>query len=116
MTIGLAVLAGVLTVTLKARDAHAALETTARLQELARYALGLIESDVRMAGHLGLLARAELVANLRAPLTDPNGSDASPETAAKTVKKVADAITGQLADKPQVAGFGVFELLLNFRT
>ena len=75
MTIGLAVLAGVLTVTLKARDAHAALETTARLQELARYALGLIESDVRMGGHLGLLARAELVTNLRAPLTDPDGNE-----------------------------------------
>lgn len=75
MTIGLAVLAAVLTVTLKARDAHAALETTARLQELARYALGLIESDVRMAGHLGLLARAEQVNNLRGPLTDPDGNE-----------------------------------------
>jgi len=75
MTIGLTVLAGVLTVTLKARDAHAALETTARLQELARYALGLIESDVRMGGHLGLLARPELVTNLRAPLTDPDGNE-----------------------------------------
>jgi type IV pilus assembly protein PilW len=75
MTIGLAVLAGVLTVMLKARDAHAALETTARLQELARYALALIESDVRMGGHLGLLAGAEQVANLRGPLTDPDGNE-----------------------------------------
>jgi Tfp pilus assembly protein PilW len=75
MTIGLVVLAGVLAVMLKARDTHAALETTARLQEAARYALGLIERDVRMAGHLGLLARAELVTNLRGSLTDPNGTE-----------------------------------------
>jgi len=74
MTIGLAVLAGVLTVTLKARDAHAALETTARLQELARYALGVIESDVRMGGHLGLAARGTGGQPAR-PLTDPDGNE-----------------------------------------
>jgi type IV pilus assembly protein PilW len=75
MTLGLGVLAAVLAVTLAARRAHAALETTARLHETARYAMGVIESDVRMGGHLGLLPRAELVANLRGPVTDPQGGE-----------------------------------------
>lgn len=74
-TIGLAVLGGVLSVALKARRVHAALETTARLQEMARYALGAIESDLRMGGHLGLLPSASLVSNLRAPLSDPDGRE-----------------------------------------
>lgn len=73
LAIGLLVLAGVLTVTLEARDGYAALETTARLQETARHALAVIESDARMGGYLGLLGRVEPVANLRGPLTDPNG-------------------------------------------
>jgi type IV pilus assembly protein PilW len=75
MAIGLAVLAAVLTATLQARRTYAALETTARLQETARHALGVIESDVRMSGHLGLLSRAEAVSNLRGPLTDPRGQE-----------------------------------------
>jgi type IV pilus assembly protein PilW len=73
MTLGLVLLAGTLTAYLKARDTHANLETTARLQEIARHALGLIESDVRMSGHLGLTSRPALVTNLDAPLTDPAG-------------------------------------------
>jgi type IV pilus assembly protein PilW len=73
MALGLVLLGGALTAYLKARDTHAALETTARLQEIARHALGLIESDVRMGGHLGLTSRPALVANLGAPLTDPAG-------------------------------------------
>ena len=74
MTTGLVLLGGALTAYLKARDAHATLETTARLQEIARYALGLIESDVRMGGYLGLTHRPELVTNLDGPLTDATGA------------------------------------------
>lgn len=75
MTIGLAVLAGALSAIVQARNAYAALESTARLQESGRYALGLIEADVRMSGHLGLIAHASLVGNLRGPLTDPDGGE-----------------------------------------
>jgi len=57
MTLGLGLLGAALTVYLKARDVHTTLETTARLQEVAQYALGLIESDVRMGGYLGLTSR-----------------------------------------------------------
>lgn len=73
MTLGLVLLGATLTAYLKARDTHVTLETTARLQEIARHALGLIESDVRMSGHLGLTSRPTLVTNLDAPLTDPAG-------------------------------------------
>jgi type IV pilus assembly protein PilW len=73
MTLGLGLLGGALTVYLKARDVHATLETTARLQEVAQHALGLIESDVRMGGFLGLTSRPELVTNLAGALTDASG-------------------------------------------
>ena len=73
MTLGLGLLGGTLTVFLKARDAHASLETSARLQEVAQHALALIESDVRMAGYLGLTSRPELVTNLDGALTDASG-------------------------------------------
>jgi type IV pilus assembly protein PilW len=73
MTLGLGLLGGALTVYLKARDAHATLETTARLQEVAQHALGVIESDVRMGGYLGLTSRPELVTNLAGALTDASG-------------------------------------------
>jgi hypothetical protein len=43
------------------------------LQDIGRYALAQIESDVRMAGYLGLTSRAELVTNLDGPLADASG-------------------------------------------
>ena len=57
----------------KGRESYAAMEATARLQETARYALGIIESDLRMSGYLGLLGHPGLVANLDGTLTDPVG-------------------------------------------
>jgi len=77
MTISLLLVGGSVTVFLESRDAHAALETTARLQEVGRYALAVIESDVRMAGYLGLMSRPELVTNLGGPLTGPAGAPAA---------------------------------------
>ena len=77
LTIGLLLLGGTISVYLKSRDAHAAMETTARLQEVGRYALAVIESDVRMSGFLGLMSRPELVTNLGGPVTDPAGAPAA---------------------------------------
>jgi type IV pilus assembly protein PilW len=76
MTLGLAVIAGTLVAYQKARETHRALETTARLQDIGRYALAQVESDVRMAGYLGLASRPELVTNLDGPLTDAVGAPA----------------------------------------
>ncbi len=61
LTIGLVMMGGAVTVYLKARDTYATSETTARLQETGRYALGIIESDVRMANFWGLNNRADFV-------------------------------------------------------
>lgn len=76
MTLGLAVIAGALIAYQKARETHRTLETTARLQDIGRYALAQVESDVRMAGYLGLASRPELVTNLDGPLTDALGAPA----------------------------------------
>lgn len=73
MTISLILLGGALTVYMKGRDTFSTMETTARLQETARYALSVIEQDMRMAGYLGLMSRPDLVTNLAGPLTDATG-------------------------------------------
>lgn len=74
MTLGLVLLGGALVAYHKARDTHRTLESTARLQDIGRYALAQIESDVRMAGYLGLASRPELVTNLDGPLADASGA------------------------------------------
>jgi type IV pilus assembly protein PilW len=61
LTIGLVLIGGAITAYLKARDTLAAAEAAARLQENARYALSLIEADVRMAGFWGLNSRPDLI-------------------------------------------------------
>jgi len=73
MTLALLLIGAAATAFVKGRDTHAAMESTARLQETARYALGVIESDLRMSGHLGLLGHPGLVSNLDAALTGPTG-------------------------------------------
>jgi len=61
LAIGMLMIAGAVAGYAKARDAYVALETNARLQETARYAMALIESDARMAGFWGLTNRADAV-------------------------------------------------------
>ena len=47
---------------LKARDIYVTADTLARLQENARYAMGLIEADVRMANFWGLHNQPDFIA------------------------------------------------------
>ncbi len=61
LTIGTTLISGTVTLYLKAREVRAALDTNARLQEIARYALAMIEADVRMAGFWGLATRGEAI-------------------------------------------------------
>lgn len=75
MTLALLLVGAAVSAFVKGRDTHAAMDSTARLQETARYALGVIESDLRMSGHLGLLDHPGLVGNLDAGLTGPTGGD-----------------------------------------
>jgi type IV pilus assembly protein PilW len=57
LAIGTFLVSGCIAVYLKAREVRAALDTNARLQETARYAMAVIESDIRMAGFWGLASR-----------------------------------------------------------
>jgi type IV pilus assembly protein PilW len=70
MAIGTFLIAGAISIYLKARDVRAALDTSARLQETARYALATIEADIRMAGFWGLTSRGEAI-TASASLTFP---------------------------------------------
>jgi type IV pilus assembly protein PilW len=69
LTIGIFLLAGAVAVFGKTRDLYRTNETAARLQETARYAMTLIEADLRMANYWGLMSRADLVEN--GPALDP---------------------------------------------
>ncbi|MEX1993364.1 MAG: PilW family protein [Steroidobacteraceae bacterium] len=63
LSIGLFLLAGAVTVFGKTRDLYRTNEASARLQETARYAMGTIEADLRMANYWGLMSRADLIEN-----------------------------------------------------
>ena len=63
LTIGLVMIAAAGILFAKARDIYRTMEATARLQENARYAMSVIETDVRMANFWGLLSRTDLFSN-----------------------------------------------------
>ena len=63
LSIGTFLLAGAISVFGKTRDLYRTNEGSARLQETARYAMGTIEADLRMANYWGLMSRADLVEN-----------------------------------------------------
>jgi Tfp pilus assembly protein PilW len=55
------VIGGALAAYQKSRETYAGAETESRLQESARYALAILEADVRMAGYWGLTNRGDLL-------------------------------------------------------
>jgi type IV pilus assembly protein PilW len=61
LAIGVFLIAGSVVIYAKAREVRSALDANARIQEIARYAMSIIEADVRMAGYWGLTARADSV-------------------------------------------------------
>ena len=74
LVIGLVLMLGAVVVFVKARDTYAAMDTSSRMQETARYAFSVIETDARMAGFLGLNSQPNLFTNANAGLTDPAGT------------------------------------------
>ena len=60
LAIGAVLIFGATQVYVDSRNAYGVNETVARLQETARYAMSVIESDVRMANYWGLLKGARL--------------------------------------------------------
>lgn len=67
LVIGLLLIAGAVTVYLQSRDTYRVNETVARVQEIGRYALDVLEPDVRLAGFWGLTNRADFVENRAGP-------------------------------------------------
>jgi type IV pilus assembly protein PilW len=70
LVIGSLLIAGTVFVYIQSRNSYGVNETVARLQETARYAMSVIEPDVRMSSYWGLVNDPELVNN-RARQTDP---------------------------------------------
>ena len=63
LVIGLLLMAGAVTVYLQSRSTYTTSDAVARLQETGRYALSIIEPDVRLAGFWGMTNRAEGMQN-----------------------------------------------------
>ena len=63
MLIGIVLISGAAKVYVDSKAAYGANESTSRLQENARYAMSVIEPDVRMANYWGLLKGAAVIAN-----------------------------------------------------
>ncbi|HTE40231.1 MAG TPA: PilW family protein [Steroidobacteraceae bacterium] len=61
MVIGLVLVAGAMQVYINSRATYTVNETSARLQETARYALSVMEPDIRMAGYWGVAKEANMV-------------------------------------------------------
>ena len=69
ITIGAIILAGAVTLFVNNRDTYKTTNELSRLQETARYALGMMVKDIRMAGYFGCADRLDTV-------TDNNGAAA----------------------------------------
>lgn len=77
LVIGTLLIAGAVTVYMQSRNTYRTSDTTARLQEVARYAMDIIEPDVRLAGFWGLTNRSEFVANAALSSAAPQAVDAA---------------------------------------
>jgi type IV pilus assembly protein PilW len=67
LTIGLFLVHGAVMVGSQSRHAYRTFEVVARLQETARYAFDVMESDVRMASYWGLAGRPDYIVNRAGP-------------------------------------------------
>ena len=63
MAIGSFLVVGAITMFTQGQQAFRVNESSSRLQENARLALAILESDIRMAGYFGLAARASVIVN-----------------------------------------------------
>ena len=70
MVIGLFLILGAVTVFSQSRSTYRTAESVARLQEIGRLAMDVVETDVRMANFWGLHNHAEYIDN-RAPIGQP---------------------------------------------
>jgi len=94
MTIGLVLIVGATQVYVDSHAAYAVNETTARLQENARYALSVLEPDIRMSGYWGLTNRSDGI-----------GGEAQPTDAQSALGAPAASTCG--VNFPLLVGFPV---------
>lgn len=94
MVIGLLLIAGAVNIYSQSRGTFRVNEAAARLQETGRYALGIIEPDVRLAGFWGMTNRTDLVENSTVS-TDIGGNCGANWIG--TADKFIDAIDGPTA-------------------
>ena len=71
LTIGAVLIFGATQVYINSRKSYGVNESVARLQETARYAMSVIEPDVRMSNFWGLLKGAAVIANQARQIIDP---------------------------------------------
>ena len=90
LLIGSLLIAGAVTIYVQSRNTYRVTETTARLQEVARYALNVVESDVRLAGFWGLTHGAAAIDNRAGPNEAASAID-SPVSSNCGVNWVVDA-------------------------
>lgn len=81
LVLGLFLIFGAVTVYNQSRNTYRTTESLARLQEVGRLALDVIESDVRMANYWGLSNRADYITNARAPGATVSGDFTSNQSA-----------------------------------
>src|SRR2546429_102023 len=77
MTIGLVLIIGATQVYVDSSKAYGVNETTARLQENARYALSVLEPDIRMSGYWGLTNVSDGITGIAQP-TDAQSALGAP--------------------------------------
>ena len=70
MVIGLFLILGAVTVFSQSRSTYRTAESVARLQEIGRLAMDVVETDVRMANFWGMSNHADYIDN-RAPVGQP---------------------------------------------
>lgn len=77
LTIGSLLIIGAVTVYVQSRNTYTVNETMARLQENARYALSMIEPDIRQANYWGLTNDPQIIIGAvgNSPIAVPGGAD-----------------------------------------
>lgn len=81
LVIGLFLILGAVTVFNQSRNTYRASESVARLQEVGRLAMDVIETDVRMANFWGMSNRADYILNRAGPGEPPPATFDAPQQA-----------------------------------
>lgn len=92
LTIGSILIIGAVTVYVQSRKTYAVNEAMARLQENARYALGMIEPDIRLANHWGMTSDPLMISGTvgNAPLAVPVGASTCGATFPIDLRRAVD--------------------------